>query len=75
MNKLKTTQKVWILTSEYNDYDQHGGYFLAVFANKPLPEQLTASGIPKYWHDHVLSGGGRKSSEYEWWNLKEEELK
>lgn len=27
--------KVWVLTSEVNDYDQHGDYFLAVFKNKP----------------------------------------
>jgi len=32
--------KVWILTSEYNDYDQHGEYFEAVFAQKPTLQQI-----------------------------------
>lgn len=36
---------VWILTTEYNDYDQYGEYFLQAFASKPTPEQLVAEGV------------------------------
>ena len=32
---------MWILTSEYNDYDQHGEYFEAAWLEKPTKEQLS----------------------------------
>lgn len=32
--------KVWILTFEANDYNQHGMYFEAVFQEKPTAEKL-----------------------------------
>lgn len=39
--KRKTTvTNVWLLTREHNDYDQHGEYFIAVFAEKPTIQQL-----------------------------------
>lgn len=28
-------QKIWVLTREHNDYDQHGAYFVAAFIKKP----------------------------------------
>ena len=63
--------KVWVLTDEYNDYDQHGEYFIAVFINKPTHEQLTAHGVDKFKLHHVLNGGGRTNNEYQWFNLTE----
>jgi len=32
--------KVWVLTEEFNDYDQHGAYFLAVFKHEPTEADL-----------------------------------
>lgn len=68
---------VWILTSEYNDYDQHGEYFEAVFETKPTKEQL-ADVMDEYPHsvyvEHTLKGGGRLNNEYCWYNLREREF-
>lgn len=63
--------KVWVLTDEYNDYDQHGEYFIAVFINKPTHEQLTEHGVSKFKLRHVLNGGGQTNDEYQWFNLTE----
>ena len=76
--------KVWILTEEYNDYDQHGEYFLKVFKDKPTHQNLaTALGYTKHGSqdfmqalalvEHVLSGGGRRNQENHWYNLEEVE--
>lgn len=62
---------VWILTEEYNDYDQYGEYFLAVFKEKPLNSKLTEYGVPQHRSDHVLNGGGRVGSEDHWFFLRE----
>lgn len=35
--------KIWILTSEHNDYNQHGEYFLAAFAAKPTVANLATA--------------------------------
>ena len=63
--------KVWILTSEYNEYDQYGEYFDKVFSEKPNEEQLVKAGVPSVTVDHVLKGGGRESTEDKWWHLRE----
>lgn len=34
------SNSVWILTTKYNDYDQHGEYFEAVWLTKPTVKQL-----------------------------------
>jgi hypothetical protein len=74
-------RKVWVLTDLYNDYDQHGAYFVAVFLDKPTRERLLAA-IPEdaRWHpegvsliDHILAGGGRQKHEDHWYELKEVE--
>lgn len=72
MNKQPEQEPViWVLTSEYNDYDQHGEYFEAVFVGKPTSEQ-----IRKHCHvneegaAHILSGGGRVKYEYQWYYLR-----
>lgn len=35
-----TSKKVYVLTVEHNDYNQHGAYFICVFKDKPLPSGL-----------------------------------
>ena len=64
--------KVWVLTEEYNEYDQHGEYYLAAFAKKPTAQQLVDAGVEKHRLEHVLNGGGRKNTEDHWFNLKQE---
>ncbi len=72
--------KVWILTSSYNDYDQHGEYFLAAFKDKPTKQQiLDHCDIHSEFKkeglvDHILSGGGRQNVEYQWFYLEHKEL-
>jgi hypothetical protein len=68
--------KVWILTSEYNDYDQHGEYFEEVFMNKPTREQIMkVVNENEEYADYVLEGGGRQDGEYAWYWLREVECK
>jgi hypothetical protein len=67
--------RVWILTSEYNDYDQHGEYFLEVYSNTPTVKQLMqGTGYDAEFCQWLLnSGGGRENpwSKYPdvWYNL------
>lgn len=70
--------RVWVLTSAYNDYDQHGEYFEAVWPAKPTAEQvgdklglIAASSTVA----HVLNGGGRQQWEDVWWHLREHDLR
>ena len=65
---------MWILTTEYNNYDQYGEYFVACWQKKPSKEQLLKAGVDDHWEDkyvnHLLSNdGGRIEYEYQWWNL------
>lgn len=66
--------KVWVLTRSYNDYNQHGDYFLAVFKDKPTEAQLKEYGVAEGDLQHVLSGGGRRGNVDEWENLFTENL-
>lgn len=72
--------KVWILTSEHNDYDQHGEYFLACFSQKPTEDELiNAFSMNNYYAgdidlEHVLTGGGRKNKEDYWYYLREHSI-
>ena len=61
--------KVWVLTRSYNDYNQHGDYFLAVFKNKPTEAQLKEHGVEEDDLQNVLNGGGRHGNENVWENL------
>jgi hypothetical protein len=69
--------KFWLLTEEYNEYYQHGEYFVAAFATKPTAEQL-AKHIKPYTTpiDALLESGGGRSCRMEdhWYNLREEVL-
>ena len=72
---------VWVLKSAYNDYDQHGEYFIAVFRNLPTLEQLAKETETSLETIHGLEamerlqrGGGRENYEYQWYILEKEEL-
>lgn len=62
---------VWILTSEVNDYNQHGAYFEKVFPNKPSKEDLKEFSNDDRELEHILKGGGRRYSEESWYYLTE----
>lgn len=64
-------KKVWVLTEDYNDYNQYGEYFVAVFFTLPTHEELIAVGVHEDMCEHVLSGGGRIKYEDRWYNLSE----
>lgn len=68
------SQKIYILTKQYNAYDQYGEYFVAAFKGLPSKEQLTKRGVPEYEIEHVLKGGGRVRNEDQWFNLNQERL-
>lgn len=68
---------MWVLTDEYNMYDQEGQYFRAAWTNKPTLKQVKE--VLKV-HDndmdehhilalHILDGGGRRNNEEWWWHL------
>lgn len=65
---------IWILTCAYNDYDQHGEYYLAAFKDFPTPEQLLAHDIPLQAYAHMQKGGGRIDAENVWYYLRKEEI-
>jgi len=64
---------MWIVTSEVNDYDQYGEYFVCAFIEKPTKKQLTKSTgfTDESFLRHLLKGGGRKKGEGEWYHLTE----
>jgi hypothetical protein len=72
---MTKANRVWVLTSEYNDYDQHGEYFLAVWSKKPTHKDLMHYGVDQNRIEHVLNGGGRiiegVNWDYRWWYLRE----
>jgi hypothetical protein len=83
---MTAKKTVWVLTYETNDYDQHGEYFKAVFAEKPAIGKLAdtmrgCGGLPDHdvmgavaFLEHLLAGGGRRGEEHTWYNLSEEPL-
>lgn len=66
--------KVWVLTKEYNIYDQQGAYFECVYSHLPTPQELWDMGVPQNRTKHVQQGGGRVGYEDEWFNLEEYEI-
>lgn len=62
---------IWVLTKEYNDYDQHGEYFVQAWTHKPTNQELWDQGVAQTDTRHVQNGGGRKSDEYRWHILRE----
>ena len=66
---------VWVVTSEYNAYDQHGDYFVAVFMKKPSFHELKAI-LPAETDvtiGKLSRGGGRQGWEDKWFYLVEAE--
>lgn len=76
----KNTQGVWVLSENFNDYDQHGPVTRCIWQIKPTIEQL----VSYFKYDtgqsadvmgalefilHVLNGGGRRGAEYSWYDL------
>lgn len=41
MEKDEMGKKIWVLTFEVNEYDQHGAYFVAAFEKLPSVAELT----------------------------------
>lgn len=66
---------MWIITSEVNDYNQYGKYFVGAFIDKPTFEQLRNMFPYKSEEDinHLLTGGGRRGYENDWFNLEQVE--
>lgn len=65
-------KSVWVVTSEVNDYNQHGSYLEHVFFTKPTVEDLmNALPINGECAIHILTVGGRKNLENTWYYLTE----
>jgi len=67
---------IWIVTKEYNAYDQYGDYFCAAFNEKPTFKELKEL-LPNEWNatiDKLTRGGGRENTEDSWYNLMEVEV-
>lgn len=71
---------IWVLTSEYNNYDQYGEYFEDAWDHKPTEEELQATlkdtnykgwMAPKGLVAHILEGGGRQGVEDSWYYLRQ----
>lgn len=74
---------MWVITGQYNDYDQHGGYFVAAFNKEPTRSQLLKlfykgdgenKNYSKEQHvfiNHLSKGGGRIGNAYCWYYLSE----
>lgn len=69
---MSSTKGIWVLTESYNDYDQHGEYYLQAWLSKPTKEDLIKVGVNPGETDHVLAGGGRRNNEYQYYNLMEQ---
>lgn len=75
------TEQIWVLTEDFDDYDQHGEYFIHAWNHKPTREELIEQGVEEHrtntkdYIGHVLSGGGRvmigNYYDHYWYNLKE----
>lgn len=78
---MSATPQSYVLLSEYNEYDQHGSYFIAWFHQKPTIEEVCKAMQSDAAHSelfdymdlakHVLAKGGRRGSEHVWYTLKQ----
>ena len=65
---------LFILTEEYNEYDQHGSYYLRAWRDKPTVEQLLPYIDTRSTAARLLAvGGGREGKEHSWYNLEEQD--
>ncbi len=49
----------WILTAHFNEYNQHGGVFVAVWAKKPNKRMLIGAGVDPQAAASLLLGPKR----------------
>lgn len=71
---MRSTDKdIWIITSEYNMYDQMGEYFIYAWHGKPSFEEMKKVFKGQYtdeYLEHLYKGGGRtKKYEEQWYNF------
>ena len=67
--------KIYLLTEEYNTYNQNGEYFIAAFAAKPNGDQLLEKGVSERQVEELLKGDNvRAGTEGHWFTLREEKL-
>jgi hypothetical protein len=62
---------IYVLTEEYNQYDQYGEYFVHAWTVKPTRDQLQLHVHYYADLDYILCGGGRRGKEDQWYNLVE----
>ena len=71
---------IWVLTCEYNDYNQYGEYYIKAWDHLPsydelkiqLEEQLGGNALSNTIHHLLDKGGGRIKNEDCWWWLRED---
>ena len=64
--------KIWVLTTAYNMYDQQGDYFVAAWLSKPTESDIAlAANVGRVEAEHIFNGGGRRKVEDQWFNLFE----
>jgi hypothetical protein len=64
--------KIWVIVENWNDYNQHGSYFIAAWIERPTAQDLMKSlRITESEASRVLAGGGRKGAEGTWYTLFE----
>lgn len=76
---LDNRKSMWILTEEYNDYNQHGEYFLTAWLEKPTENQIKEMISESYGEYSIevitkkllSNGGGRIKDQDHWYNLFE----
>lgn len=62
---------IYVLTEEYNAYEQCGEYFVHAWIGKPSHKELQLYVDPSTDLDYLLCGGGRRYKEDHWYNLVE----
>ena len=66
------SKKLWVVTTEYNEYDQYGAYLVAAYLDKPTFKQLKdLLGLDDVTTGKLTRGGGRHDLEHQWYRLSE----
>lgn len=67
-----TDKDIWVITSEFNLYDQQGDYFIYAWHGKPSFKEMKKVLNKNYSEEylqHIYNGGGRKRYEEHWYNF------
>jgi hypothetical protein len=62
---------MYVVTTEFNLYDQEGQYFVAAFESEPTFQELKTL-LPKESDvtiGKLTRGGGRENGDHQWYNL------